>query len=116
MRLTGSSKVYLISVERVRNRVLITWDEMKNKLKEKYFPDSYRHRLLDELHHFRKESMSVQAYITAFDDLILNCELQEEPHQIISRYHSGLRTDIQWAMIIHSKTIKTFAQASQLRI
>jgi len=32
----------------------------------------------------------------------------------ISRFRSGLRTDIQWAMIIHSQTIKTVAHANQL--
>ena len=56
-----------------------TWEEMKNKLKEKYFLDSYRHHLLDELHRIRQESISVQAYTHAFDDLTLRCELQEDP-------------------------------------
>jgi len=46
--------------------------------------------------------MSVQAYTTTFDDLTLCCELQENPHQSIYRFRSGLRTNIQWAMIIHS--------------
>jgi len=44
--------------------------------------------------------MSVQAYETAFDDLTLRCELQEDSHQTIFRFRSGLRTDIQWAMIV----------------
>ena len=113
MRLTWSNKVYWSSVERscVRNRVLIeTWDEMKDK-QEKYFPESNSHRLLDELHRLRQGSMSVQIY-TTFDDLTLCCELQEDHHQTIFRFRSGLKTDIQWAMIIHSQTIKTLAQAS----
>ena len=38
--------------------------------------------------------MSVQAYTIVFDDLTLRCELQEGRHQIISRFRSGLRTDI----------------------
>jgi len=86
---------------------------MKNKLKEN-FPESYRHRLLDELHRPRQGSMSVQTYTTAFDDLTLRCELQNDPHQTKSRFCFGLRTDIQWAMISHSQTIQTLAQASQL--
>ena len=67
---TESARVYWSSVERdsVRNTVLIeTGDEMKDILKEKYFPQSYSHHLLDELHRLRQGSMSVQAYITAFD-------------------------------------------------
>ena len=58
--------------------------------------------------------MSVQTYITAFDDLTLHCELQKYPHQITSMLHFGLRTDIQWAMIIHSQTIRILAHANQL--
>jgi len=30
--------------------------KMKRKLKEKYLPDSYKHRLLDKLHSLRQES------------------------------------------------------------
>ena len=58
--------------------------------------------------------MSVQAYTTAFDDLTFRCELQEDPHQTISRFRSELRTDIQWARAIHSQTIRTLAQANRL--
>ena len=82
MRLTRFARVYWTSVDRdcARNRILIeTCDEMKDKLKEKYFSKSYRHSLLDELHRLHKESMSVQAYTTTFDDLTLCCELQEDP-------------------------------------
>ena len=83
-----------------------TWDEMKDKLKERYFPESYRHHLLDELHRLCRVSMLVQGY-TTFDDLTLCCELQEDPHQTIFRFCFELSIDIQWAMIIHSQTIKT---------
>ena len=59
---------------------------MKDKLNEKYFSESYRHGLLDELYHFRQGSMSVQAYTIAFDDHTLRCELREDPHQTIFRF------------------------------
>ena len=105
----------MVETDCVRRRVLIeTWDEMKDKLKEKYFPESFKHHFLDELHHLRQESMSVKAYTSTFDDLTLCCELKEDPHQSISRFHFGLSTDIQWAMISHSQTIKTLARVSQL--
>ena len=50
--------------------------EMKNKLKEKYL----RHRLLDKLHNLRQGSMSIQDYMTTFDDLTFHCEVQEDRH------------------------------------
>jgi len=71
MQLTGSVRVYRTSIERdcASNRVLIEiWEETKNKLKEKYFSNSYKHCLLDELHHLRQGNMSVQGYTTVFDD------------------------------------------------
>ena len=48
-----------------------------------------------------------------FDDLTLPCEMQEDSYQVISRYRSGLRSDIQRTMSIHSHKIKTLEQASQ---
>jgi len=50
---------------------------MKQKIKEKCLPDSYKHRLLDKLHNLRQGSRSVQEYTTDFDDLTLHCEVQE---------------------------------------
>ena len=87
---------------------------MKKKLKEKYLFDFYKHRLLDKLHNFCQGSRSVQEYTTDFDDLTLRCEVQEDSYQAISRYCSGLRSDIQRAMFIHSHKIETLEQASQL--
>jgi len=87
---------------------------MKQKLEEKYLPDSYKRRLLDKLHSFRQGSMSIQEYTTDFDDLILRCEVQEDSYQAVSRYRSGLRSDIQRAMFIHSREIETLKKASQL--
>ena len=87
---------------------------MKYKLKDKYFLDSYKHRLLDKLHNIRQGSMSVHDYTTEFDDLTLRCEMQEDSSQVIFRYRSGLRSDIQRALFIHSHKIETLEQASQL--
>jgi len=87
---------------------------MKQKLKEKYLSDSYKHQLLDKLCSLRQGSRSVQEYIIKLDDLILRCQVQEDFYQVISQYRSGLRSDIQRAMFILSHKIKTLEQASQL--
>ena len=52
-----------------------SWEKMKQKLKEKYLPDSYKHCLLDKLHSLRQGSRSVQEYTTDFDDVTLRCEV-----------------------------------------
>jgi len=51
---------------------------MKQKLKEKYLPDSYKHHPLDKLCNLRWGSRSAQDYIIEFDDLTLSCEVQED--------------------------------------
>jgi len=43
-------------------------EEMKQKFKEKYHPESYKYRLLDKLHSIRHGSMSVQNYTIEFHD------------------------------------------------
>lgn len=45
--------------------------------------------------------MSLQEYMTKFDDLTLRCDVQEDHYQAISRFHSELRSDIQLAMHVH---------------
>ena len=56
MKLVGQAKMHWLNVERLLTRggqvPILSWDEMKEKLKEKYLPNSYRQRLLDQWHHF----------------------------------------------------------------
>jgi len=80
---------------------------MKDKFKEKYLLESSRHRLL--LHNLCEGSMSVQDYMTIFDDLTLCCKVQEDCHQDVSRFHSGLRFDIHRVMLIHSQNVISLA-------
>jgi len=75
---------------------------MKDKFKEKYLHESYRHRLLEKLHNLHPGSMSIQNYMTTFDVLALHYEVQEDRHHAISRFHSRLGSDIQRAMLLHS--------------
>jgi len=77
-----------------------SWEEIKQKFKKKYLPDFYKHRLLDKLHSLHQGSRSVQDYTNKFDNLILHCEVREDSNQAISRYRSGLMSDIQRAMFI----------------
>jgi len=66
------------------------------------------------VHSFRLGNKSVQDYTIEFDDLTLRCKVQEDSYQAISRYCSGLMSDTQRAIFIHSHKIKTLEQASQL--
>jgi len=74
------------------------------------------HRLLDKLQNFHQGSLSVQDYMITFDDLTLHCEVQEDHHQAIFKFCSGLRFDIQRAMLIHSQNMTSLAQTSLLAL
>ena len=80
---------------------------MKQKFKEKYLPDFYKHRLLDKLYSLHQDSRPVQDYTIEFDNLTLCCKVREDSYQDIFRYHSELRSDIQQTMFIHSHKIDT---------
>ena len=67
---------------------------MKDKLKEKYLPKSYRNHLLDELHNLHQGNMFVQNNTVRFDDLTLRCDVKEDSYQIIYRFCSGLTYDV----------------------
>jgi len=87
---------------------------MKQKFKEKYHPDCYKHRFLDKLHNLCQGSRSIQDYTTEFDDLTLCFEVQEDFNQAISRYCFELRLDIQRIIFIHSHKLESLKQANQL--
>ena len=48
MKLIGHAKLYWNNQERLRRNPITTWQEMKDALKEKYLPESYQQRLLDQ--------------------------------------------------------------------
>lgn len=53
MKLVGEAKIYWINVERQIERVaheaIMYWNELKEKLREKYLPITYKDHLMDEL-------------------------------------------------------------------
>ena len=75
---------------------------MKAKLKKKYILEFYRNNLLNELHNLRQGNMSVWDCIARFDDLTLHCDMRKDHYQIISKFCSGLRSDIRRPMFTSS--------------
>jgi len=52
-----------ITCERQRESPIESWEEMKNKLKEKYLPKFYMNHFLDKLHNLCQGNIFVQVYI-----------------------------------------------------
>ena len=82
-----------------RSVVTESWEEMKEKLKEKYLLEYYRNCLLDQLHNFRQGDILVQDYIAKFEDLTLHCDEREQSSHTVTRFVWGLRSKIRRVMI-----------------
>lgn len=102
MKLTGNAKQYWLGIEarsiRAGRRPISLWAEMKEQLREKYVPLSYRDRLMEQMNTLRQGTMTVTEYMTKFDELVLRCDVTEDERYTISRFRSGLRPDIKHEM------------------
>ena len=93
-----------------------SWEEMKDKFKEKYLPEFYRNHLSDKLHTLRQGNMPVRDYIARFHDITLCCDVRENCYQIISRFCLGLRSDIRRAMLTSSYHVDFVEEAFHLAL
>ncbi|KAK8923695.1 hypothetical protein KSP39_PZI019139 [Platanthera zijinensis] len=118
MKLVGQAKVFWISVERALERdgcyPITRWDEMKERLKEKYLPASYRGQLFEQLQNLRQGTLTVAEYMARFDELIVRSDVSEEPIATASRFKAGLRADIRRELIPHR--LETVDQIFQLSL
>ena len=79
MKLVSQAKQYWTNYERLMTRgnraPVISWDEMKEVLKEKYVPTTYRQRMLDQWQWLTQGSRPVSEYISKFDKFLSRCDL-----------------------------------------
>ena len=74
---------------------VISWLEMKEILKEKYVPSTYRQRMLDQWQRLTQGSRPVSEYISKFNEFLSRCDLQEDEHVILSRFRVRLKEELQ---------------------
>ena len=79
MKLVGQAKLYWTNYERLMTRgnhaPVISWDEMKKVLKEKYVLTTYHQRMLDQWQLLIQGSRLVSEYISNFDEFLSRCDL-----------------------------------------
>ena len=77
MRRVRLARLHWANLERTRRQQelppITTWQDMKLKLKEKYLPESYNQKLLDQWNRIRQGNRSVSDYIAQFDDFTVRC-------------------------------------------
>ena len=105
MKLTGQDRIYWQNLQATlewRHEPMTTsWAEMKSRLREKFVPACYQSMILDEWQHLRQEEGTVADYIARFDDLMIRCNVDEEPMATLARFRAGLRQEFQREMVLH---------------
>ena len=97
MKLSGKARIYWNKQENLLGRhgriPMITWNEMKERLKDEYVPISYRQRLLYQCERLIQGKRSVTEYIKEFEGYLSRCNILEAESILISRFTSGLRDE-----------------------
>ena len=74
---------------------IVTWRDMKDKLREKYVPLTYQQRLLDQWQDLTQGSKTMIEYIAKFDEFVMRCGVVESESMTLSRFRKGLNEDIR---------------------
>ena len=60
--------------------------------------------IIDEWQHLQQGDGTVIEYIARFDDLMIRCNIDEEPVATLARFWAGLRSEYQWELVLHEVT------------
>ena len=91
---------------------------MKSRLRIKFVPTCYRPMILDEWQHLDQGEGSVADYIARFDDLMIRCNVDEEPMATLARFRAGLRSEFQRELVLQevSTLEKAYRYATNMEI
>ena len=78
-----------------------SWDQMRDKLKDKFLPSHYLQDNYLKLHYLKQGTKSVEEYTREFEQLLLKCDLREDDSQTLIRYLSGLDEHIANVIELH---------------
>ncbi|KAI9166035.1 hypothetical protein LWI28_025083 [Acer negundo] len=106
LKLVGSIKKYWQNIQMQYDHLgqnpITLWSEMKIRLREKYLPTYYRSALLDQYLNIKQSSSNVNDYMSVFDDLLIRCNIKEEPDVTIARFLNGLKFEVKRVVSIHN--------------
>ncbi|KAA8548248.1 hypothetical protein F0562_004491 [Nyssa sinensis] len=102
MKLKGHARAWWGSVEEqlrhTRRPVVSNWEEMKERLKEKYLPIDYKQMMFEEMLQLRQGSLSVDQFTDRFHELTVRSKIVETEQQTLARYRTGLRSELRREM------------------
>ncbi|XP_042984718.1 uncharacterized protein LOC122313623 [Carya illinoinensis] len=104
MKLKGHARAWWGSVEeqlRHTQRALVSnWEEMKERLKEKYLPINYEQIMFEEMLQLRQGTLTVDQYTNRFHELTVRIKVVENEQQTLAHYRMGLRNELRKEMLI----------------
>ncbi|KAG6756914.1 hypothetical protein POTOM_037213 [Populus tomentosa] len=99
MKLKGHARAWRGSVEeqlrRTRRPAISNWEEMKERLKEKYLPIDYEQMMFEEMLQLRQGSLSVDQFTDRFHELTVRSRVTETEQQTLARYRTRLLNDLR---------------------
>ena len=106
-KLKGHALIWWQQYQRSRDRRGIprvnTWAEMKLKLDEKFLPLDYSQTLYRKFHKLQQRAdQSVADYTEQFYKLLSRVNLHESDDQLVARYVSGLKYNLNAELMMHS--------------
>ncbi|KAF5448338.1 hypothetical protein F2P56_028883 [Juglans regia] len=104
MKLKGHARAWWGSMEeqlrRTQRAPVSNWEEMKERLKEKYLPIDYEQVMFEEMLQLRQETLTVNQYTDRFHELTIRSKVVENEQQTLARYLTGLCNDLRKEMLI----------------
>jgi len=75
---------------------------MKEELETKRVPPSFSARLMVNWHQHTQGNKSAKKYVEKFDEFLIRCSTlhKEGEAQILSRFRTGLRDDLQTELLV----------------
>ncbi|XP_074299913.1 uncharacterized protein LOC141631093 [Silene latifolia] len=73
---------------------LSSWSKLKKKMLSKFVTKDYTQDLFIKLSKLRQDERPVETYLREFEQLTLQCDINEKPEQMIARFLEGLDKNI----------------------
>jgi hypothetical protein len=71
-------------LHQTRRPTISNWEEMKERLKEKYFPIDYEQMMFEEMLQLRQGSLSVDQFTDRFHELTIHNKIVETEQQTLA--------------------------------
>ncbi|KAI0514121.1 hypothetical protein KFK09_010155 [Dendrobium nobile] len=118
IKLKRMASLWWENLKRSRNREgkskIVTWAKMKRELQRKYIPDQYKQEVFLKYTQLQQQQLSVEEYISEFEQLSLKCDIVEPEEHTIARFLSGLQPSI--ANVVQLQPYWTFQDVTGLAL